>query len=53
MRVGKQTINKKQDGSGVKHPDIKNLQKLAGFIKTKGRVRWSEEIDNILYGGKA
>ncbi len=35
-----------------KGPDPKNLLKLEGIIKTKKKVRWSEEIDKILYGGK-
>ena len=30
--------------------DSKNLLKIRGIIKTKKRVRWSEEIDNFLYG---
>ena len=30
--------------------DPKNLMKISGIIKTKGKVRWSEEIDEILYG---
>ncbi len=28
----------------------RNLLKLEGIIKTKKGVRWSEEIDNFLYG---
>lgn len=32
-------------------PDPRNFSKLAGFIKTKKKVRWSEEIDKTLYGG--
>lgn len=31
-------------------PDPKNLKKITGIIKTKEKVKWSEEIDNILYG---
>jgi len=30
--------------------DSKNLLKIRGIIKTKKGVRWSEEIDNFLYG---
>jgi hypothetical protein len=30
--------------------DIKNLEKLEGFIKARKKVRWSEQIDEILYG---
>ena len=33
-------------------PDPRNFLKLAGFIKTKKKVRWSEEIDKTLYGGE-
>lgn len=33
-------------------PDPKNLLKLSGIIKTKKKVRWSEEVDEILYGWK-
>ncbi|HUY70157.1 MAG TPA: hypothetical protein VMV00_01150 [Candidatus Baltobacteraceae bacterium] len=32
-------------------PDPKNLLKLNGIIKTAKKVRWSEEIDQTLYGG--
>ena len=32
-----------------KIPDIKNLYKIKGLIKTKEKVRWSEEVDEILY----
>lgn len=32
--------------------DPKNLLKLEGIIKTKGPARWSEEVDEILYGWK-
>ena len=31
-------------------PDPRNIQKIRGFITTKHKVRWSEEIDQILYG---
>jgi len=27
----------------------KNLMKITGLIKTKEKVKWSEEIDEILY----
>ena len=30
--------------------DPKNLLKISGVIKTKKKVRWSEEIDETLYG---
>ncbi len=30
--------------------DPKNLLKIHGILKTKKKVRWSEEIDEILYG---
>lgn len=33
-------------------PDPKNILKLEGIIKGKKKVRWSEEIDEILYGGE-
>lgn len=32
--------------------DPKNLLDLHGIFKTKKKVRWSEEIDEILYGWK-
>ena len=31
-------------------PDQKNLLRIKGMIKTKEKVRWSEEVDAILYG---
>ena len=34
---------------GVKR-DPKNLLKIHGILKTKKKVRWSEEIDEILSG---
>ncbi len=30
----------------------KNLMNISGIIKTKEKVRWSEEVDKILYGEK-
>ena len=33
-----------------KKNDPRNLLKLTGIITTKEKVRWSEEIDDILYG---
>lgn len=33
-------------------PNPRNFLKLEGFIKTKKKVRWSEEIDEVLYGWK-
>lgn len=35
-----------------KKPDIRNLYKIAGSVKTKGPVKWSTEVDEILYGWK-
>ena len=29
--------------------NTRNLLKISGIIKTKEKVRWSEEIDKILY----
>ena len=40
-----------QENKKIK-PHPKNLLKISGIIKTKEKVRWSEEIDEILYGGK-
>jgi len=31
-------------------PDIKNLVTLTGIINPKKKVKWSEEVDTILYG---
>lgn len=31
-------------------PDPKNFLKLKGFIRPGKKVRWSEEIDEIVYG---
>lgn len=33
--------------------DIKNLLKLNGLIKIGKQVRWSEQVDEILYGGQS
>lgn len=30
--------------------DPRNLIKITGIIKTKRKVKWSEEIDEFLYG---
>ena len=32
--------------------DVRNIFKIKGIIKTKDKVKWSEEIDDILYGLK-
>ncbi len=39
---------KKQEESEEQH--IENMLKLKGFVKTKKAVRWSEEINETLYG---
>lgn len=31
-------------------PDPRNLLKISNIIKTKKKVKWSEEIDEFLYG---
>ena len=31
-------------------PDARNLLKIKGIIRTKEKVRWSEEVDEFLYG---
>jgi len=31
-------------------PDPRNLRKISGIIRTKTKVRWSEEVDEFLYG---
>lgn len=31
-------------------PDPKNLAAIYGIIQTKEKVRWSEEVDEFLYG---
>ena len=42
----------KQEEKKENMKNLKNLLKLKGIIKTKEKVRWSEEIDEILYGLK-
>ena len=34
-------------------PDIRNLSKLNGIIKTDRPVEWSKETDELLYGGSS
>ena len=41
----------KQEKEKKPRLDPKNLRKITGIIKTKEKVKWSEEIDEILYGG--
>ncbi len=36
--------------SQITRPDPKNLLKISSIIKTKNKVKWSEEIDEFLYG---
>lgn len=31
-------------------PDPRNFLRMEGFIKTKKKVRWSEEVEEVLYG---
>lgn len=45
----KNNITDKEKGEKIK-PDLRHLRDLIGIIKTKEKVRWSEEIDDILYG---
>ncbi len=42
----------KTKGEEKSKPNPRNLLKLEGIIKTKKKVRWSEEIDEFLYGFK-
>ncbi|MHB1812657.1 MAG: hypothetical protein ACYCPR_09645 [Thermoplasmataceae archaeon] len=34
-----------------KTPDVRRMLKLNGLIKTNKTVKWSEDIDKLLYGG--
>ena len=38
---------KERKGKG---PNPRSFLKMEGTIRTEGRVRWSEEIDRLLYG---
>ena len=42
----------KQEEEKENMKNLKNLLKLNGIIKTKEKVRWSGEVDEILYGLK-
>lgn len=42
----------KEKKAAKTRPDPRNLTKLSGIIKTKKKVKWSEEIDEFLYGLK-
>lgn len=33
-----------------KHPDPRNFLEVEGIIRAGRRVRWSEEVDKVLYG---
>lgn len=33
-----------------REPDPRNFLKMEGVVRTKRKVRWSEEIDETLYG---
>ena len=39
-----------EEGRETAVPNPKNLLKLSGVVKTKQKVKWSEEVDGILYG---
>lgn len=41
-------IKEKEKRSNL--PDPHDFLRVKGVIKTRGRVRWSEEIDKVLYG---
>ena len=43
---------KEKKAAAKTKPDPKNLMKLSGIIKTDKPVRWSEEVDEFLYGLK-
>lgn len=55
MRTG-QALNEalgiwiKEKEKGRKHPEPRAFLKIAGIVKSRKRVRWSEEIDEVLYG---
>ena len=40
----------KEKEAGKIKPNPENLLKISGIIKTKNKVKWSEEIDEFLYG---
>jgi len=42
----------KEKEGGKKRSDPKNLRKISGIIRTKDKVKWSEEVDEFLYGLK-
>lgn len=42
----------KEKQSKRRRPDPRNFRKVIGIIKTDGPVRWSEEVDELLYGWK-
>lgn len=44
----KKWIKEKEAGKIKTNPE--NLLKISGIIKTKNKVKWSEEIDKFLYG---
>ena len=44
----KRFVEEKKTKDGTPNP--KNLLKVKGMIKTKEKVKWSEEIDSTLYG---
>lgn len=44
----KKWIKEKEAGKTKTNPE--NLLKIISIIKTKNKVKWSEEIDEFLYG---
>jgi hypothetical protein len=56
MKVGealtlamKEWLKKKRERTKI---NPRNLLRIKGIIKTEEKVRWSKEIDEILYGGR-
>jgi hypothetical protein len=39
-----------EKAKGKNQPDPRRFLKLAGIVHSGGRVRWSEELDEALYG---
>ncbi len=46
----RQAVNDWAEKKKAQKLDISKLDHIKGIIKTKNKVRWSEEIDSFLYG---
>ncbi len=50
--ASRSTVSSYRTKENARKPNPMNFTKLKGFSKTRKKVRWSEEVDQALYGSE-